>query len=130
MAGKCVEESAFWQGSCVRHCTRSLPFPLLGCFARRKTRMWILVKVVKGSKYFEPETQVDNHVLLSDTSEMVISARSSGDATYRFEVRRGNENFILAEYTGAEAKGSLTAKFIALATKIGAISMAATPTAV
>ncbi len=123
-----VEESSFWQGSRVRHCSGPLPFTPWAT-ARRKTPMWILVKVVKGSKYFEPETQVDNHVLLSDSSEMVISARASGDATYRFEVRRGNENFILAEYTGAEAKGSLTAKFLELAAKIGAVSMAVAPAA-
>lgn len=91
--------------------------------------MWILVKVIKGSKYFEPETQVDNHVLLSDSSDMVISTRPSGDASYRFEVRRGNENFIITEFKGAEGKGSLTAKFLELAAKIGAISMAAAPDA-
>jgi hypothetical protein len=91
--------------------------------------MWILVKVVKGSKYFEPETQTDNHVLLSDTSEMVISARPTGDATYRFEARRGNENFIIAEFNGADAKGSLTAKFLDMAAKLGAISMATAPAA-
>ena len=107
----------------------TLPFPFMGRAARRKTAMWILVKVVKGSKYFEPETQTDNHVLLSDTSEMVISGRATGDATYRFEARRGNENFIIAEFTGAEGKGSLTAKFLEMAQKFGAVSMAAAPAA-
>jgi hypothetical protein len=94
--------------------------------------MWILVRVVKGSKYFETETQVDNHVLLCDSSEMVISARSTGDGQYRFEARRGNENFIVAEFTGIEGKGSLTAKFFELAAKIGAVSVASpvTPAAI
>jgi hypothetical protein len=85
--------------------------------------MWILVRVIKGSKYFEADTQVDNHVLLCDSSEMVISARSTGDGAYRFEARRGNENFIVAEFTGSEAKGSLTSKFFDLAAKIGAVSV-------
>lgn len=89
--------------------------------------MWLLVKVVKGSKYFETETQVDNHVLVCDSSELVISARSTGDGQYRFEARRGNENFIVAEFTGVEGKGSLTTKFFELATKIGAVSVTASP---
>jgi ATP-dependent helicase YprA (DUF1998 family) len=92
--------------------------------------MWILVRVVKGSKYFETDTQVGNHVLVCDSSELVISARSTGDGAYRFEARRGNENFIVAEFAGAEATGSLTAKFFELGAKLGAVSVAAATVAV
>ena len=91
--------------------------------------MWILVRVLKGSKYFEAETKVDNQVLVCDSSELVISARATDDATYRFEARKGNETFIVAEFTGAKASGSLTREFLALAAKIGAISMVAAPAA-
>ena len=91
--------------------------------------MWILVRVVKGSKYFEPETRIDNHVLVCDSGDFVISARATDDATDRFEARNGNETFIVAEFTGAKAKGSLTADFFALAAKIGAISMVVAPAA-
>jgi len=35
--------------------------------------MWLLVQVVRGSKHFEAESRIDNHVLICDTSEMVIS---------------------------------------------------------
>ena len=89
--------------------------------------MWILVRVVKGSKYFEPETKIENHVLVCDSSDLVISARATDDATYRFEARKGNETFIVAEFTGAKANRSLTSEFFALAAKLGAISMAGTP---
>ena len=49
--------------------------------------MWLLVQVVKGSKYYDAESQVGNRVLISDSSEMVISGRSMGADGYRFEVR-------------------------------------------
>ena len=91
--------------------------------------MWILVRVVKGSKYFETDTQVENHVLVCDSSELVISARSTGDGAYRFEARRGNENFIVAEISGEQAKGPLKDKFFELGTKLGAVSVAAAPAA-
>jgi hypothetical protein len=84
--------------------------------------MWILVQVVKGSKHFEAETRVANHVLICDTSDMVISARSTGDAGYRFEARKGNENFVIAEYTGTALKVSLLDEFFALAKSMGAIT--------
>ncbi|MFZ2649995.1 MAG: hypothetical protein WA210_07790 [Burkholderiaceae bacterium] len=89
--------------------------------------MWILVRVVKGSKYFEAETKVENHVLVCDSSDLVISARSTGDGAYRFEARKGTENFIVAEFTGAQAAGPLTAQFFDLAAKLGAVSVAAAP---
>jgi hypothetical protein len=88
--------------------------------------MWILVKVVKGSKFFENDTQVENHVLVCDSSDLVIAGRATGDGTYRFEARRGNENFIVAEFAGEEAKVSLKPKFFALADKLGAASVAST----
>jgi hypothetical protein len=89
--------------------------------------MWILVQVVKGSKHFEAETRVANHVLICDTSDLVISARSTGDASYRFEARKGNENFIIAEYAGATLKASMLDEFVALGQSLGAISVAARP---
>lgn len=91
--------------------------------------MWILVRVLKGSKYFEAESKVDNQVLVCDSSDLVISARATDDLTYRFEARKGNETFIVAEFTGARAHGSLTTEFKALADKIGAISMVVVPVA-
>ena len=87
--------------------------------------MWILVQVVKGSKHYEAESRVANHVLICDTSDMVISARSTGDAGYRFEARKGNENFIISEFTGKALKASHTDEFFALAKSMGAISATA-----
>ncbi len=89
--------------------------------------MWILVQVVKGSKHFEVDTRVANHVLICDSSDLVISARSTGDASYRFEARKGNENFIIAEYAGATLKTSMLDEFIALGQRLGAVSGVAHP---
>lgn len=83
--------------------------------------MWFLAQVVKGSKHFEAESQVGNHVMISDTSEMVISGRAMGSEGYRFEARKGNETFIIRDFQGVQSAGSLEPKFIALAKQIGAI---------
>jgi hypothetical protein len=82
--------------------------------------MWLLVKVVRGSKHFEPESQVGNRVIISDSSDMVISGRSMGGDGYRFEARKGGDSFVLSEFASAQAAGTLEDKFIALARQIGA----------
>jgi hypothetical protein len=84
--------------------------------------MWILVQVVRGSKHYEADSRVGNHVLISDTSEMVISGRSVGAEAYRFEARKGNESFVVSDFTRVEPGQSLTAQFLALGERIGAIS--------
>ncbi|HJV95892.1 MAG TPA: hypothetical protein VJ608_07635 [Albitalea sp.] len=87
--------------------------------------MWILCQTARGSKYFEPESRVGNHVLISDTSDMVISGRSLGLDGYRFEARKGNESFVISDFPGIHPGISLTAKFIALAERMGAVSVIA-----
>jgi hypothetical protein len=82
--------------------------------------MWLLVQVVRGSKHFEPESQVGNRVLISDTSDMVISGRSMGGDGYRFEARKGGDSFVLSEFGGGQLPGALEEKFIALARQMGA----------
>ena len=83
--------------------------------------MWILVQVIKGNKYFEAESRIENHVLISDTSEMVIAGRALGTEGYRFEARKGNESFVVSEFPARAISGPLTEQFKALATRMGAI---------
>jgi hypothetical protein len=85
--------------------------------------MWFLVQVVKGNRFFEPESQVGNQVLISDTSEMVIAGRALGTEGYRFEARRGNETFIIREFKGTQAAGTLEQKFAALGAQMGALAI-------
>ena len=87
--------------------------------------MWFLVQVVKGSKYFEQESQVGNRVLISDTTEMVITGRSMGTDGFRFEARKGNENFVVRDFPGPQATEYLATKFTLLARKMDAIVIGA-----
>jgi hypothetical protein len=84
--------------------------------------MWFLVQVVKGSKHFEQDSQVGNRVLISDTTDMVISGRAMG-AGYRFEARKGIETFVVRDFTGPQAAGSLATKFTTLAQQVGALAL-------
>lgn len=86
--------------------------------------MWYLVQVVKGSKHFEPESQLGNRVLISDTSEMVISGRAMGSEGYRFEARRGSDSFVVREFPGSATRETIVSGFAALAQQIGATALA------
>jgi hypothetical protein len=83
--------------------------------------MWFLVQVVKGSKHFESESQVGNQVLISDTTDMVISCRNMGEDGCRFEARRGSESYVMQDFAKTQPRGSLGEKFKALAHKLGAV---------
>jgi hypothetical protein len=83
--------------------------------------MWLLVQVVRGSKHFEPESRINNQVLICDTSDMVISGRSFGTQGYRFEARKGNETFTVCEFPAADATASLADRFGELAQRLGAV---------
>ncbi|HJV60578.1 MAG TPA: hypothetical protein VJ743_06505 [Albitalea sp.] len=87
--------------------------------------MWILVQVVRGSKHFEAESRVGNRVLISDTTDMVISGRALGTDGYRFEARKGNESFVVGDFPGVQPGVSLAPQFLALAQQLGAIGLAA-----
>jgi len=87
--------------------------------------MWFLVSVVKGSKYFESDSQIDNRIMISDTTDMVVVGYSAGAGSYRFEMRKGNEAFVLRELPKNLQKGSLLNEFLDLGTQLGARSIAA-----
>lgn len=88
--------------------------------------MWFLVQVVKGSKHFEQDSPVGNRVLISDTTDMVISGRALG-AGYRFEARKGIETFVVRDFGGPQAAGTLGAKFTTLAQQVGALALTGEP---
>ncbi len=89
--------------------------------------MWFLVQVVKGNKHFEADSQIGNRVMISDTSELVISGRSSGSEGYRFEARKGNESFVIKDFPGVSVAGSLVTEFVALAAQMGAVVAGGAP---
>jgi len=83
--------------------------------------MWLLVQVVRGSKHFEAESRIDNHVLICDTSEMVISGRAFSEQHYRFEARKGNESFTVVDFPTVAPGVSLIDKFGELAQRLDAV---------
>jgi hypothetical protein len=83
--------------------------------------MWLLVQVARGNKYFDPETRIDNQVLICDGSDLVISGRSYGSQSYRFEARKGNENFTVADFPNVAPGVSLVDKFTDLAQRLEAV---------
>jgi hypothetical protein len=83
--------------------------------------MWLLTSVVRGSKHFDGDSRIDNQVLICDTSDMVISGRSFGVGTYRFEARKGNESFTVADFGSLEPGTSLVLEFGELAQRLGAV---------
>lgn len=91
--------------------------------------MWFLVTVVKGSRHFETDSPIGNRVLVSDTSDMVISGRASYVDSYRFEARVGNESFVVSDFAGAPTPGALLAKFLAMAEQMGAVNVPGVPAA-
>jgi hypothetical protein len=90
----------------------------------RKHSMWFLVQVIKGSKHFEAESLVGNRVLISDTTDMVITGRSQGADGYRFEARKGNEAFVVRDFPPNQPATMIAAQFTALAQQIGALAIA------
>jgi hypothetical protein len=89
--------------------------------AIERLHMWFLVSVIKSNRYFESESHIGNRLLLSDTTDMIICGRAHSESCYRFEARKGNESFTLAEFRGIQAPGVLTTRFLGLAQQFGAI---------
>lgn len=86
--------------------------------------MWLVVTVVKGNRYYETDSPIGNRVLLSDSTDMVISGRASGGSShdgYRFEARRANETYIVCDIAGKPDPAALTAQFLSMAQRMGAI---------
>jgi hypothetical protein len=83
--------------------------------------MWFLVSVVKGSRYFDATSLIDNRVIVSDTSDMVILGRLVGSEGFRFEARKGNDTFTLTDFPAGQPAGTLAARFTALARQMGAV---------
>jgi hypothetical protein len=83
--------------------------------------MWFLVSVEKGSRQYQSDSPIGNRVLVSDSTEMVISGRESGEGGYRFEARRGNETFIVSHFKGPHAAGALAGSFLSMAQQMGAV---------
>lgn len=88
--------------------------------------MWFLVTVVKGSKYYESDSHIDNRILISDTTDMVVAGYATGTGGYRFEMRKGNEAFVLQELPKGVDKPTMIGQFLELAGRLGATGLSGT----
>lgn len=86
--------------------------------------MWYLVSVVKGSKFYESDSQIDNRILISDTTDMVVVGYGTGAGGYRFEMRKGNESFVMQDLPKGMPKTTIISSFQGLAKQLGAMSIA------
>ncbi len=84
--------------------------------------MWYVVEVVKGSKYYEPESRVGNRVLISDTTDLVIVGRTMGAEGYRFEARKSGDNFVIRDVPGNPSAALMAEQFAMLARQFGAVA--------
>lgn len=86
--------------------------------------MWFLVNVVKGSKYFDTDSRIGNRVLISDTTDMIVTSYSTAAGSYRFEMRKGNEAFTLQDIPKDTSHEETLRQFLELADRLGARSLA------
>jgi hypothetical protein len=85
--------------------------------------MWFLTTVAKGNRYYSADSVIGNRVLVSDSTDMVISGSTSGMSgeRYRFEARRANESYIIGEFDSNLPAGALTSRFLSMAQQMGAV---------
>jgi len=82
--------------------------------------MWIFAEAPKGSNFYEAQSQAGNKVLISDSCETVIYARSQGSDGHRVVAQRGRETF----YLGPPVRGAetdMTAQMLDLARQLQAV---------
>ena len=85
--------------------------------------MWLMTEAHKGSTYFEAQSQAGNRVLISDTCDTVIFARSQGSDGHRIVAQRGRETF----YLGPAVRGAetdMTPHMLDVARQLSAVVLA------
>ena len=86
--------------------------------------MWMVVEAPRSSNFFETDSPTRNRVLINDSSDLVIYARSQGADGFRIIGQRGKETFMIGAAPVRGVAGDVTKDLLDLATKLGAIVMA------
>jgi hypothetical protein len=89
--------------------------------------MWMLVEAPKSSNFFENDSPTGNRILLSDTSDLVIYARSLGPEGFRIIAQRGKETFLVGPAPIRGVVADVSAQLLDVAKQLGAIVMAMPP---
>ena len=83
--------------------------------------MWLLTEAPRGSNFYEAESQTGNKVLISDTCETVIYARSQGADGFRIIAQRGRENFYIGPAPVRGVVEDLMAQMLEIARQLNAV---------
>ena len=83
--------------------------------------MWILSEAPRGSNYYEAESTTGNKVLISDSCETVIYARSMGADGHRIIAQRGRETFLVGPAPVRGVVVDMTAKMLDIARQLNAV---------
>ena len=83
--------------------------------------MWILIEAPKGSNYYEAHSLTGNKVLISDTCETVIYARSQGADGHRIVAQRGREMFNVGPAPVRGVEADMNAQMLDIAKRLGAV---------
>ena len=86
--------------------------------------MWMVVEAPRSSNFFENESPTGNRVLINDTSDLVIYARSQGADGFRLIGQRGKETFMVGPAPVRGVPGDMAGALMDLAKQLGAIVMA------
>ncbi|MES3013468.1 MAG: hypothetical protein V4750_07025 [Pseudomonadota bacterium] len=83
--------------------------------------MWILTEAPRGSNYYEAQSLTGNKVLISDTCETVIYARSQGADGHRIVAQRGRETFFMGPAPVRGVEADMTGQMAEIARQLGAV---------
>jgi hypothetical protein len=86
--------------------------------------MWILSEAPRGSNFYEAESQTGNKVLISDTCETVIFARSQGSDGHQVVAQRGRDTFLVGPAPVRGVTADMNAQLLDIAKQLGAVILA------
>ena len=85
--------------------------------------MWLLTEAPRGSNYYEAHSLTGNKVLISDTCETVIYARSQGADGHRIVAQRGREMFHVGPAPVRGVEVDMNAQMMEIARQLEAVML-------
>lgn len=85
--------------------------------------MWMLVEAPRSSNFFENESPTGNRILINDSSDLVIYARSLGADGFRIIGQRGKETFMIGPMPTRGVTANVTGHLMDIAKQLDAIIM-------
>jgi hypothetical protein len=99
------------------------PAPLQAASSAKDNDMWILTEAPKGSNYYEADSTTGNKVLISDSCDMVIYARSQGADGFRLISQRGRESFFVGPAPVRGVSADTNGQLLEIAAQLNAVML-------